>query len=166
MFAGRGPPPSRSLALSLALDRPGNSVGFHPCPEPRVNSLGAALPGWGGRIRTSVWWNQNPTPGFDLFGNSAFMLSTPRQPSHARPGRGHSPRRAEQTALATPRGTSPNVRGPAIPLSNTDTISHNSSFSGRDMHQTGFVRKLPVKVRRTGKARPWFDAEKRCASWL
>ena len=27
-----------------------------------VVSLTAGLPGWGGRIRTSAWWNQNPLP--------------------------------------------------------------------------------------------------------
>jgi hypothetical protein len=29
---------------------------------PEVKSLWAGLPGWGGRIRTSAWWNQNPLP--------------------------------------------------------------------------------------------------------
>ena len=37
---------------------------------PRVKSSGARLPGWGGRIRTSAWWNQNPLP---------YHLATPQQ---------------------------------------------------------------------------------------
>src|SRR5882762_8663678 len=37
---------------------------------PRVKSLGAGLVGWGGRIRTSAWWNQNPLP---------YHLATPHQ---------------------------------------------------------------------------------------
>src|SRR6267142_4299294 len=37
---------------------------------PRVKSRDAGLPGWGGRIRTSAWWNQNPLP---------YHLATPQQ---------------------------------------------------------------------------------------
>src|ERR1700736_3600553 len=33
-----------------------------PFSSKEGNSLKRGLPGWGGRIRTSVWWNQNPTP--------------------------------------------------------------------------------------------------------
>src|ERR1700722_14345500 len=33
------------------------------------------MPGWGGRIRTSVWWNQNPLP---------YHLATPQQPNNER----------------------------------------------------------------------------------
>jgi hypothetical protein len=29
---------------------------------PRAKSQSAGLVGWGGRIRTSAWWNQNPLP--------------------------------------------------------------------------------------------------------
>src|ERR1700716_4284451 len=36
----------------------------------RVKSPVARLAGWGGRIRTSAWWNQNPLP---------YHLATPQQ---------------------------------------------------------------------------------------
>jgi hypothetical protein len=42
---------------------------------PRVMSPGAGLPGWGGRIRTSAWWNQNPLPACEV---SALAVSRMR----------------------------------------------------------------------------------------
>ncbi len=36
----------------------------------RAKSPGAGMVGWGGRIRTSVWWNQNPLP---------YHLATPQK---------------------------------------------------------------------------------------
>jgi hypothetical protein len=53
---------------------------------PRTASLSAVLPGWGGRIRTSVWWNQNPLP---------YHLATPQRP-------GRTGVRLQQIHPATP----------------------------------------------------------------
>ena len=42
-----------------------------PFSSKEGNSLKRGLVGWGGRIRTSAWWNQNPLP---------YHLATPQKP--------------------------------------------------------------------------------------
>jgi hypothetical protein len=48
-------------------------------------SLSAGLPGWGGRIRTSAWWNQNPLPACEvsaLVGGAISLRSLATVPSN------------------------------------------------------------------------------------
>lgn len=51
----------------------------------RLKSPSARLIGWGGRVRTSAWWNQNPLP---------YHLATPQRPG----GGGAVPRGVSQAA--------------------------------------------------------------------
>src|ERR1700736_1016414 len=53
-------PQFRSPETDSQFAKPRNWQAF--LVNPRVKSPGAGLPGWGGRIRTSVLGNQNPLP--------------------------------------------------------------------------------------------------------
>jgi hypothetical protein len=59
---------------SRAHGKPG--VGGHFLHQKR-NSPNSRMAGWGGRIRTSEWWNQNPLP---------YHLATPHQIGRNPPG--------------------------------------------------------------------------------
>src|SRR5207237_5374713 len=49
-------------------------MGSGGCPRMlRIVSRERGMAGWGGRIRTSVWWNQNPLP---------YHLATPQHGAH------------------------------------------------------------------------------------